>query len=191
MKKLSKIFVTIFAVSVIAISSVFATPTDMDNAVGVTFLGAVNSSYTAGLQYQRWCTDKIGFQVQGYAFYEADSSDSLNYEMSALNYEMSAQFLLKLYESTLGGANRTCLYAWTLVGHHGYEDSDSYYDDATEKWVNTESVFYPNAQAGIGFGFDATLLNHLSVPIEFGFLGEFPNQAKCGFVFGSGIRYRF
>jgi len=184
MKNVSKYFLVMFAISVIAISSVAAEPSAFDNSVGVYGLAGINSPYTAGVQFQRWCTNRIGFQTQGYVYYDSSIKASLN-------YNVSAQFLLKLFETEFGERTGTCLYSWLLVGNHGYDDSTSVYNETTGDYEYSNVEFVTNIQAGIGFGFDIMFLNHLSVPIEFGYMGEFPNDMTWGFVFGTGIRYRF
>jgi len=54
-----------------------------------------------------------------------------------------------------------------------------------------DSGLLADAMLGIGFGFDFMLFDHISIPLQFGFEGEFPNEISAGFCIGTGIRYRF
>ena len=61
------------------------------------------------------------------------------------------------------------------------------YDYENDK-KKTET-FVSNAIASAGFGFDFIFFDHLSVPVQFGFMGTFPNEPKVGFCGGIGVRY--
>ena len=186
MKQARKILIAVVVVSAITISSVFAKPSDFKNAVGFYSLNGLNLDSAYGLQYHRWCTDKIGFQTQGYINYYDQGSYS-----NPLNYSISVQILYKLFEMDIGERAGSCLYAWASAGHHGYIDRKVVYpEDETLTEQVTDTVCL-NAQVGLGFGIDIMCLEHISLPIEFGYMGEFPSNTVIGFVFGSGIRYRF
>src|SRR5574344_1278211 len=185
MKKLGKVLMMMCILTSFGVVSAFANPIDSDNAIGVFIMGTTESS-VYGLQYQHWFNDKIGMQVEGAAYYNPDV-----YYGKELQYNISAEFQYKLYETSLGERSATNLYAWLLAGHHAYIKRTSEYEAVTGTSTTTSSGYCPNAVCGLGFGFDIMFLNHISLPIEFGFLSEFPNDPSIDFAFGSGIRYRF
>lgn|SRR5574344_718873 len=185
MKKLGKVLMMMCILTSFGVVSAFANPIDSDNAIGVFIMGTTESS-VYGLQYQHWFNDKIGMQMEGAAYYNPDV-----YYGKELQYNISAEFQYKLYETALGERSATNLYAWLLAGHHGYIANESTYDAGTGTNVYTSTGFCANAIVGLGFGFDIMFLNHISIPVQFGFMGEFPNDPTIGFAFGSGLRYRF
>lgn len=185
MKKLTKLATLVCALSFLGGAVAFANPIDSDSAIGVFAMGSSEIG-VYGLQYQHWFNDKIGMQLEGYAYY----NPNVSYD-DVLQYNICGEFQYKLYETCLGERSATNLYAWGLIGHHAYIKNTTNYDSATNTSTMTSSGFCPSIVGGFGFGFDVMFLNHISIPVEFGFLGEFPYNQSVGFVFGSGIRYRF
>lgn len=181
MKKSIKILLASLVIFTCGAVSAFAAPLDYESAVGVSFLTTFDSMAIGGLQYQRWISDKFGIQTEGAIMYQPDSYNNM------LDYNINVEFQYKLFETPMGAKNATILYGWILAGHRGFQDKD--YNDATQKW--TKQKFKADAVAGIGFGFDVMLLNHISIPFNFGLVGEFPNDSAAGFCLGSGVRYRF
>lgn len=178
MKKGIKILLASLAIFACGAVSAFAAPLDYESAVGVSILSTLDNISIGGLQYQKWITDKIGFQTEGSIVYQP------NYN---LDYNVAVELQYKLFETPMGTKNATILYAWFLAGHRGFQETD--YDYATN--TRTKQKFNADAIAGIGFGFDVMLLNHISIPFNFGIVGEFPNDCAAGFCLGSGVRYRF
>ena len=164
-----------------------ADPLDFKNAVGVFILGNVSSDEPGvkGIQYQRWCTDKLGFQTEGFVTYGNRYDD-----ISAYDFSLDAELLLKLYETPKGFRFASTLYAWGLVGIHGFNQI-SYVEDKNAGQYNYKYInegFRSDVMLGIGFGFDVMMLNHISIPFQFGFEGEFPNATSAGFCLGTGLR---
>lgn len=189
MKKLLKTSALIFVLLFAKLVSLSATPLDYNNSVGIY---ALANSNVLGIQYQRWCTDKIGFQTEGFVFYNETTYSPSNFDCS-----LSCELHIKLFETPFGQKSGSTLYAWFLGGYHG--ESGSEYIEATGTWGQPDYVeghyeptgYDSNAILGIGFGFDIMFLNHISIPIQFGFSGEFPNTKSAGFCVGAGLRYRF
>ena len=55
--------------------------------------------------------------------------------------------------------------------------------------VYKKETFYNDAVASLGFGFDFTFFGHLSIPVQFGFMGTFPDDPQVGFCGGIALRY--
>lgn len=190
MKKEIKIICSLIFLAVCSSSALFATPLDFKNSVGIY---ALVDTEAMGIQYQRWCTDKIGFQTQGYVFYDELSGDGA----SDFNCSLSTELQLKLFETLMGEKSASILYAWFLAGYQGSSSrtwNNSQGDYGAADYVPgyyTQGDYKSSALMGLGFGFDIMFLNHISIPIQFGFSGSFPNDISAGFCFGAGLRYRF
>lgn len=182
MKK-SKLIIAALAVLVFGITTAAADPNDFKNAIGIFGLASLESESNSvgGLQYQRWVTEKIGFQVEGSVYYDPENT-YYSFD-SNLNFELQ----YKLYQTNIGARNASVLYAWALIGASGTAGSE--FNSSRDEYVPTGPYF--DANVGLGFGFDLNFINHLSVPIQFGFLGKFPNELAAGFSVGAGIRYRY
>lgn len=187
MKKLRKLF-CVATVLLACTAAASADPLDFKNAVGVFLLGNVSADEPAvrGLQYQRWVNDRFGFQTEGFVTY-----DKSYYNIPTYDFSVSAEPLIKLFESPKGYRFASTLYAWGLVGIHGFNKENSTYDEATGSYIYSDSGLQANCMLGIGFGFDVMMLNHISIPFQFGFEGEFPKDISAGFCLGMGVRYKF
>lgn len=189
MKKFFKTSGLVLAFLFVKLAALSATPLDFDNSVGVFALADTN---VMGIQYQRWCTEKIGFQTEGFVVYNDSAYTSSNFDCS-----LSCELHLKLFEAPFGKKSGSTLYAWFLGGYHGKTGNE--YIASKGTWGEPDYVegyyeptgYLSNAILGLGFGFDIMFLNHISIPIQFGFSGEFPNTKSAGFCLGAGVRYRF
>lgn len=73
-----------------------------------------------------------------------------------------------------------------MLGYTGtYERSYEYAEPESKKIEKMHN----NALASVGFGFDFIFFDHLSVPIQFGFMGTFPDDPQVGFCGGIALRY--
>ena len=191
MKKSFKVFLAATVFAVCGIIPLSAEPLEFKNSVGIY---ALIQTQVMGIQYQRWCTDRLGFQTTGYIFYEKAKWDGDNNEFNA---SLSGELQLKLFETPFGKRSGSVLYAWFLGGYHGFTkekwiDPVGNYEDADYvPGYYSNDGYHSNAILGLGFGFDIMFLNHVSIPIQFGFSGEFPNDTSAGFCVGAGVRYRF
>lgn len=197
MRKLKTLICTIAIIVAGSSALLSADPLDFKNSVGVFVLGNVSSDEPGvkGIQYQRWCTDRFGFQTEGFITYQ-DQKHSYT-DFSTLDFSVSTEALLKLYETPKGYRFASTLYAWGLVGIHGFtgteyvESVGHYGQEGYVEGYYKNGGFKSDVMLGIGFGFDVMLLNHLSIPFQFGFEGEFPNDISAGFCMGAGLRYKF
>jgi hypothetical protein len=181
MKKKIRTLLFVAAVSMIGMATVFANPVESNSAVGVSILGTTENGIY-GLQFQHWFNNRIGMQTEGFAYYNPEST-------TVLNYSIAGELLVKLYETKFGEKSASNLFAWFLAGHRGYIEETYEYKDGVSTTVS--SGYCPDVVFGLGFGFDIMFLNHISIPIQFGFFGEAPNDFGVGFAMGTGIRYRF
>ncbi|MCQ2592116.1 MAG: hypothetical protein MJ188_04970 [Treponema sp.] len=192
MKKIRKIFIALVVLALGA-AKLSATPFDYKSAVG---LYAMTSNDIMGIQYQHWF-DKLGFQTQGFVFYDNNYGWNNYEDVGKYNYSVTAELQVKLFEATIGLRSGTMLYAWALAGVHGYNDSiyvnskGEYGESNYVPGYNKAPEDFTNAVLGLGFAFDVMMFNHLSFPLQFGFTGEFPSKFTAGFTVGTGVRYKF
>ncbi len=149
------------------------------NAIGLYFLAA-DDGY-AGLQYEHYFTKKIGLTVDGSAVYKSDETES-----TPIDANVNLQFDISLFEYEAQKVFAYRVYAWFLGGARYKYFSGYSYETKTQN-----PYWYINAVAGTGFGFEFILVRHISIPIQIGFIGEFPNGGSAGLTFGAGLRYRF
>ena len=155
----------------------FASGLDNRDAVGVYVLGAEKP--VGGIQYEHRYTDFISNKFGAFIFYNNDSySDPLD-----MNFTVETDFTLFSSEWKDKIASR--LFAYALAGYTAtLERGYDYINDVPKK-----EKFHSNAVASLGFGFDFTFFGHLSVPVQFGFMGTFPQDTQVGFCGGIGLRY--
>ncbi len=152
------------------------------NAIGVYIIGA--ELPTGGIQYERKFTDLISEKFGVYAYYSPDEWSNNNFDCS-----FTAETDFNLYETTWNNLVASRLFAFGLVGYHGWTDSAIIYDSITDTSTKTAPKYYQDAILAAGFGFDFFFFGHLSLPIQFGFMGTFPNKNNIGFCGGTALRY--
>ncbi len=158
-----------------------------ENAVGLSFMAGNPQSvspYSYGFEYQRWCSDRFGFELCAGGFWNPSSEDGLA-------YSVSAQFQAKLFSFSYEDVFTTLLYFWTMAGHDGYQPQKSTLNESGDKYVLTPEPFVASAILGLGFGLDFVIVEHISIPLTFGCALEFPNNAYLGFAGGLGLRFRY
>ena len=175
MKKLIIAAALVFALG----SSLFANGLENNNAIGMYVLGGDTS--VGGIQYERRFSDLISTKFGVFAFYNDDTySDPFN-----ASFTVETDFTL--FENNWKDKICSRLFAYAMAGYVGvYERTWNY--DAPEGSQKTEKM-HNNALASLGFGFDFIFFDHLSVPIQFGFMGTFPDDTQVGFCGGIGLRY--
>lgn len=157
----------------------FANGLDNRDAVGVYVLGAEKP--VGGIQYEHRYTDFISNKFGAFVFYDNDSyTDPLD-----MNFTVETDFTLYASEWKEKIASR--LFAYALVGYTACITKSYDYNSSTPS-LKTET-FVSNAVASLGFGFDFTFFGHLSIPVQFGFMGTFPQDTQIGFCGGIGLRY--
>ena len=160
--------------------AVFANGLENKNAIGAYVIGGDNS--VGGIQYEHRFSDLIGTKFGVFAFYNNNTySDPFN-----ANFTVQTDFTL--FENQWRDKIASRLFAYTLVGYDArYERTYNYSEDG-DRTIKTEKL-HNNAIASVGFGFDFIFFDHLSVPIQFGFMGTFPDDPQVGFCGGIGLRY--
>ncbi|HCM27459.1 MAG: hypothetical protein A2Z99_05790 [Treponema sp. GWB1_62_6] len=156
------------------------------NALGV-FGSSLAGHSGGGLHYQRWF-ERIGIAITAGGLYSPDDDSG----GAVLDYsaEFSVQYRVfgEDYSRWFSGQ----LYVWGLAGHVGYILND--YESDPDSENDGEYVTLPyvgDAVAGAGIGIETILFEHFSVPLEFGYIGQLPNDPNLQFSFGGGLRYRY
>ena len=158
-----------------------------NNALGM-YICAIPNGASYGLHYQHWF-NRLGFQITGGGFYTPDNKVG-----STLDYSVTAEGLFTVYGNSFSEQLAGRLYTWVALGHHGFipDNSISRFDETLDKWIyETDDSYYINALVGLGVGIEFILFEHFSIPIQFGYMGEFPSRPGIGFTGGTGIRYRY
>ena len=88
--------------------SLSAEPLDFKNSVGVYGL---YDTKVLGIQYQRWCTDRIGFQTEGFVYYQKGASDT---DANDYEFSLSGEFQFKLFETPFGKRSASIIHSFTL-----------------------------------------------------------------------------
>lgn len=158
--------------------SLFANGLDNKNAIGMYVIGAENA--VGGIQYERRFSDLFSTKFGVFAFYnDSGYSDPFN-----ASFTVEGDFTL--FENTWKDKISSRLFAYGMLGYTGtYERSYEYAEPESKKIEKMHN----NALASVGFGFDFIFFDHLSVPIQFGFMGTFPDDPQVGFCGGIALRY--
>ena len=176
---MKKIIITVAAFLMLT-TGLFANGLENKNAIGMYILGS--ESAVGGIQYERRFTDLLSTKFGAYAVYHNDS----NYDPFNCSFTVETDF--KLYETNWRDKVASRLFAYALAGYMGsivYEyDYTNENPDSTKKKVTSN-----DAVTSIGFGFDFIFFDHLSVPIQFGFMGTFPDNPNVAFCGGIALRY--
>lgn len=158
------------------------------NALGM-FAIAIPNGGAYGLQYQHWFK-KFGFQITGGGFYNPDNNWG-----STLDYSVLLEGLYTVYGNSFSEQIAGRLYTWTALGHHGFIPDNSIYryDSAIGSDVyEDDNTYYPNFLVGLGIGIEFILFEHFSIPLQFGYMGEFPLNRALVFLaeqeFATGIK---
>lgn len=155
------------------------------NAIGAYFLGS--QSPIGGIQYERRFNNVVSMKSNGYIFYNTQNS----FFEHSLDYNINAEFDFRMYEYAWRESFASRLYAFVLVGHRGFVDNNSYYDENLYNYVYVPGDYHATAIGSIGFGFDLFFYDHLSIPLQVGFMGSFPNDPYAGLCIGTAVRYSF
>ena len=174
MRKL--ILTAVFAI-ICGTTSVFADALENKNAVGAYFLAADHE--VGGLQYERRFSDLVSTKFGVFAFYNQDTYSD------PFKMNITAETDFTLYANNWREKIASRLFAYGMVGYESYIERVYDYEHDAKK----SEKMHNNALASVGFGFDFMFFDHLSVPIQFGFMGTFPDDTQVGFCGGIGIRY--
>ncbi|MCD1655676.1 hypothetical protein K7J14_13345 [Treponema zuelzerae] len=186
MKSTVRATLAILAFCMISAAGVFAESSDKKevrfddyrSALGM-FAMAIPNGGAYGLQFEHWF-NSFGFTVTGGGYYRPEDDWA-----NILDYSVVFQGMHTVFGNTFSDQVAGRLYSWASIGHHGYMTDDTN-DDVYE-----EGAYKANGVAGLGIGIEMIFFEHFSIPLQFGYTGEFPNDPGLGFTFGSGIRYRY
>ncbi len=154
-------------------------------ALGLSFSTlAGNPGY--GIHYH-YTLGKWGFNATLGGYLDPDNTFYSDY---FLYYAIYSTVQYRVYGHKFTDRLSSQLYTWFLLGHLGYMD---WVSSLSEDGVYSSSVgdYRADYLVGLGIGIEVIFSEHLSIPLDFGYVGEFPNDLLISFSFGSGIRYRF
>ena len=183
MRKIPKIICAVFGMFVLCTLGAAAHPLENKNAIGLRVLGG-GSNYggacVGGIQYERRFSEIISMKFDVFGYATPDKSYSENAAVS-----VSSEIDFKLYQARWGEHCGSRLFAYILGGYNGvsnvsYTDGNS--DTYAAKW--SSSLI---GSAGVGMEF--LLADHISIPIQIGFIGALidnPCASMCG---GIAMRY--
>ena len=164
--------------------SLFANGLDNKNAIGMYIIGA--ETPVGGIQYERRFTDIFSTKFGTYIYY----SNSDNYIGTPVTFNFTVQPDFTLFETSWKEKVCSRLFAFGLVGYEYDLIRDSHWDDTLGKTVTENAKNRHSLIAGAGFGFDFIFFGHLSVPIQFGFMGTI-NDTDPNVGLGAGIAIRY
>lgn len=195
MKKIFKIVIFILLTCFFA-APIFAYEDDDDdvsareknkNAAGVYTMGwiAPKSDSVAGLQFQHWFDNNLGFQLElgGYArkdcyyWYDYDLESHKEDEYLRSYFSAATHLLYNVFSTNQAKIFYTRFYLWGMGGVIMLSDY--------------ENSFLLNGCAGVGIGAEFVVWHRMSIPVEFGFSGSFPTDLSMSFSAATGIRFRF
>ncbi len=185
MKSVTKKAFIIGLVLTLTGSFAFANGLENKNAIGMYVIGAENS--VGGLQYERRFTDIISVKFGTFAMYRSNTYYNNGNEAN-FNFIVEPDFTL--YETCWGDKVSSRLFAFGLAGYDFTKQIDSIWDPDTGKKLGEETKYINSAIAAAGFGFDFIFFGHLSIPVQFGFMGRInTEEPNAGFCAGIGMRY--
>lgn len=164
-----------------SISLLFANGLENKNAIGIYVIGA--ETPIGGIQYERHFTDFISEKFGVYAFYNNNN----DYTSNPFEFNVTAETDFKLYETNWKDKVASRLFAFAMLGYDIKIERETHYAEPEGSY--SEEKVINNALAAVGFGFDFIFFDHLSVPVQFGFMGTFPDTPNIGFCGGIALRY--
>jgi hypothetical protein len=151
-----------------------------------------------GLSYQIWfdrfgCALTVGGGAEPYT--TAGSIDLVNNptgspDFYAWNYNVELDCMYRLYSSVFSNWLTGDLFAYGTVAHMGTTKAVYVNNaDLTKQGSYVEGEFVPVVAAGIGVGYEVILFKHFSIPVQFGYMAQWP--FRVDFTASGGLRYRF
>ncbi len=173
MKKITAVILIVlaFVTPVFADETVAETESDTSAALGMYYI--VGKFSMIGLSYHQWFGNHALMVSAGI------QSD----QMSAL-----AEYQYCVFSASLTEKLNSRLYVWASGGVNFRNESVYAWEPDTTLWQNEVHV---NAVTALGIGMEFVWWRHLSVPVQFGYIAEFPYDFGMSFCFSSGVRYRF
>ncbi len=180
---LKKFAVAAVIAAVCSCPALFANGLDNRNAIGMYIIGA--ETPIGGIQYERRFTDLFATKFGTYIYYSSPNNTDTPIEC---NFTVEPNFTL--FETAWKDKVCSRLFAFGLLGYDYAKKNETHWDDTVYKRVVDSTKNQHSFIAGAGFGFDFTFFGHLSVPIEFGFMGTLNDtEPNVGFCAGIAVRY--
>ncbi|MBO4508913.1 MAG: hypothetical protein J5747_09775 [Spirochaetaceae bacterium] len=142
---------------------------DGRSSLGMYFMGGEFSMI--GLSYHQWMGNH-GIMISA-------GLDS-RHTSALVEYQYS------IFSALLTETMNTRLYVWCAGGVNFR--TDSIIDHTNTLWNDETHI---NAVASLGVGVEFVWWKHISVPVQFGYVAEFPYDTEMSFCLASGVRYRF
>ncbi len=149
---------------------VFAEDENQDGPIALGMGFGVGDFSMIGLQYQQW------FGSHGIVV-SAGLAEDQKCVLGGYEYCVYSTSFTEILNSRL--------YVWIEGGADYLKYSE--YSSVTDRTVERSCV---DAVAALGIGMEFIWWNHLSVPVQFGYVAKFPNRSGMSFYFSSGVRYR-
>ena len=171
MKKIISLLVIIALLLMPIFAEAAENENDKDGSAALGMYFCTGEFSMIGLHYQQW------FGNHGVMVSAGLTGDTINavaeYEYCVYSAKFTETLNSRLYVWVLGGVN--------CVNDHKYNNATGEY----------EPNFYVDGLASLGIGMEFVWWKHLSIPVQFGYIVELPNNTKMSFCFASGVRYRF
>ena len=173
MKKTAVVIILLMALvtPLFAEGTVADEESDGSAALGMYYI--VGKFNMIGLSYHQWFGDHALMVSAGV------QSD----QMSVL-----AEYQYCVFSASLTETLNSRLYVWASGGVNVRNESVHEWEPDLTLWQNEVHV---NAVTSLGVGMEFVWWRHLSVPVQFGYVAEYPFDFGMSFCFSSGVRYRF
>ncbi|MEI6389045.1 MAG: hypothetical protein WCQ50_20760 [Spirochaetota bacterium] len=194
----ARILVTVLLAAALAIPTFADEAADMPvterwpSALGV-YGSPLAGHAGGGLNWQTWY-GPLGLSLVGGGMYLPSGLYG-----SILDYSVFGEVQYRVIREDFSRWFASQLYVWALAGHLGYITVTTTYDYATNTATSvstststrTVHPFVATAVGGLGIGIEATLFGHFSIPLEVGYIGQFPKDPMLTFSASGGLRYRY
>lgn len=160
----------------------------MKNALGASVMFNFTDLGVGGIQYMHRFNDIFSLENNLLLYSGPGEADNTDF-----GFYYSAQMDFSLYKFKAATSKikfESELYAWLLLGYMGYTQYNYVAEDDAYDYRVLDDYFSSNFVFGFGFAFDFVLFEHLSIPLQLGYLGKLPDM-NINFCIGTGVRYLF
>ncbi len=130
------------------------------------------------------------FNMIGLSYHQWFGNHALMVSAGVQSDQMSAlaEYQYCVFSAHLTETLNSRLYVWASGGVNVRNESVHEWEPDLTLWQNEVHV---NAVTSLGVGMEFVWWRHLSVPVQFGYVAEYPFDFGMSFCFSSGVRYRF
>ena len=183
MKKMIKILIAAGALLMGSVAGVFASPLENKNALGLYVLGG--EPVVSGLQYERRYNDIVSQKFDLFVVINPESTSIL---LDKYNVNFNTELDFTLFKAPWGDHFGSRLFAYGLAGYQFRSVNTYEYDrDAGKEIYGVKTT--NQLILGGGFGFEFLIADHLSIPVQLGFIGAVFDDPCANFCAGIAIRY--